>query len=77
MSSNVESFLCFTVLFLEQSAVLTESSTQTVPRDKKSEDDKTQTKDSETEWSEEEKKRLLDALKKYYFVVLIYSLSCI
>lgn len=56
---------------MEQSAVLIESSTQTVPRDRKSEEDKTQTKDSKTEWSEEEKKRLLDALKKYYFVLFL------
>ena len=75
---KVESLnVCFAVLFLEQSAVLIESSTQTIPRDRKSEDDTTKTKDSKTEWSEEEKNRLLDALKKYYFVVLIYCLSCI
>jgi len=62
---------------LEQSAVLIESSAQTCPRDKKTENDTTKTKDSKTEWSEEEKKRLLDALKKYYFVVLISCLNCI
>lgn len=61
---------------MEQSAVLIESSTQTVPRDRKSEEDKTQTKDSKTEWSEEEKKRLLDALKKYYFVLFLLFKLC-
>ena len=74
VSSKWKVYVCFTVLFLEQSAVLIESSTQTIPRDRKSEDDTTKTKDSKTEWSEEEKNRLLDALKKYYFVVLIYCI---
>ena len=53
-----------TCSLLEQSAALTESSAMT-PKDKKSEDDTTKTNDSKTEWSEEEKRRLLDALKKY------------
>ena len=55
--------------FVEQSAVLIESSTQTNPKDRKAEDDTTKMKDAKTEWSEEEKRRLLDALKKYCFVV--------
>lgn len=54
---------------MEQSTVLTESSTQTCPRDRKSEDDTIKTKDPKTEWSEEEKKRLLDALKKYVLLL--------
>lgn len=35
------------------------------PKDKKSVDETTKMNDSKTEWSEEEKRRLLDALKKY------------
>ena len=64
--------LYYIVLYLEQSALLIESSTQTSPKDRKAEDDTTKIKDAKTGWSEEEKRRLLDALKKYYFVVLIY-----
>lgn len=43
------------------------------PKDKKSEDDASKINDSMTEWSEEEKNRLLDALKKYFEVLIYYS----
>lgn len=47
------------------------------PKDKKSVDETTKMNDSKTEWSEEEKRRLLDALKKYllsWFTELLVKL---